>query len=99
MLSQCGEIDTPRGANKACRFEAQLTAVKERLEAAKQGSTRGLGTSIDGAGGFSLGGSRIAKPLRGGGVTGANGSGSVPTVASLQQESSGKRSTWFFDRR
>ncbi|KAL1993189.1 hypothetical protein VTN49DRAFT_3138 [Thermomyces lanuginosus] len=82
------------------RFEAQLTAVKERLEAAKQGSTRGLGTSIDGAGGFSLGGSRIAKPLRGGGgVAGANGSGTVPTVASLQQESSGKRSTWFFDRR
>lgn len=81
------------------RFEAQLAGVKERLEAAKQGSTRGLPTSVDGSGGFSFGGSRIAKPLRGGGgVEGANGAGPIPTVTGLQQES-GKRGTWFFDRR
>lgn len=84
------------------RFEAQLTAVKERLEAAKQGSTRGLTTSMEGPVGFSFGGSRIAKPLRGGGgVVDANGAtvAHVPTVSGLQQESAGKRSSWFFDRR
>ncbi|KAJ9236345.1 putative kinesin family protein [Paecilomyces variotii] len=80
------------------RFEAQLTAVKERLEAAKQGSTRGL-PSMDAAGGFSFGGSRIAKPLRGGGGSDANGSAAIPTVSGLQSEGSGKRSSWFFDRR
>jgi kinesin family protein 5 len=83
------------------RFEAQLTAVKERLEAAKQGSTRGLVTSMEGPAGFSNGlGSRIAKPLRGGGgVAETNGGASIPTVSGLQQESSGKRGSWFFDRR
>ncbi|KAL1985450.1 hypothetical protein VTN96DRAFT_7893 [Rasamsonia emersonii] len=82
------------------RFEAQLTAVKERLEAAKQGSTRGLSTSMDGPAGFSFGGSRIAKPLRGGGgVVDGNGAAQIPTVSGLQQESTGKRSSWFFDRR
>ncbi|KAF9890143.1 hypothetical protein FE257_006304 [Aspergillus nanangensis] len=70
------------------RFEAQLTAVKERLEAAKQGSTRGL-PNMDGSGGFSFGGSRIAKPLRGGG-----GSDNAPA-----QETGKQRSSWFFDRR
>ncbi|OKL63422.1 Kinesin heavy chain [Talaromyces atroroseus] len=75
------------------RFEAQLTAVKERLEAAKQGSTRGLVTSMEGASSFSFGGSRIAKPLRGGGGVDANGSS-----GSTQQEAP-KRGSWFFDRR
>ncbi|PMD21318.1 kinesin heavy chain [Hyaloscypha hepaticicola] len=74
------------------RFEAQLTAVKERLEAAKSGSTRGLGSPT---GGFSFGGagSRIAKPLRGGG-----GEATIPTISGLQNEalSSNKRSSWFF---
>src|SRR5436305_12900812 len=55
------------------RFEVQLTAVKQRLEAAKMGSTRGLASSTQG-GGFSFGGagSRIAKPLRGGGAGDSN---------------------------
>jgi kinesin family protein 5 len=74
------------------RFEAQLTAVKERLEAAKSGSTRGLGSPT---GGFSFGGagSKIAKPLRGGG-----GEPTIPTISGLQNEalSGNKRSSWFF---
>lgn len=76
------------------RFEAQLTAVKERLEAAKQGSTRGLPT-MDSGGSFSFGGSRIAKPLRGGG----GGSESSAPVAGVQSQETGKRTSWFFDRR
>ncbi|KAE8382297.1 P-loop containing nucleoside triphosphate hydrolase protein [Aspergillus bertholletiae] len=76
------------------RFEAQLTAVKERLEAAKQGSTRGL-PSMDSGGSFSFGGSRIAKPLRGGG----GGSESSAPVAGVQSQETGKRTSWFFDRR
>jgi kinesin family member 5 len=77
------------------RFEAQISAVKERLEAAKAGSTRGLGSPTD-TGGFSFGGggSRIAKPLRGGGGDALN-----PVLSGLQSEnstSSNKRSTWFF---
>lgn len=79
------------------RFEAQLTAVKERLEAAKQGSTRGL-PAMDGSGSFSFGGSRIAKPLRGGG--GSDGPPANANLAGVQsQEASGKRSSWFFDRK
>jgi kinesin family protein 5 len=75
------------------RFEAQLAAVKERLEAAKVGSTRGLGSPT---GGISFGGagSRIAKPLRGGG-----GEPTIPTISGLQNEamnSGNKRSSWFF---
>lgn len=88
-------------ANKRDRFEAQLTAVKERLEAAKSGSTRGLGSPT---GGFSFGGagSRIAKPLRGGGPavpSKDDAFGSVPTISSLQNEAGGngsKRASWFF---
>ncbi|KAF2138021.1 uncharacterized protein K452DRAFT_301401 [Aplosporella prunicola CBS 121167] len=72
------------------RFEAQLTAVKERLEAAKVGSTRGLGSPTSGASFAFGGGSRIAKPLRGGG-----GDGPIP-VASPEQP---KRSSWFFNQR
>ena len=50
------------------RFETQLTAVKERLEAAKVGSTRGLAMSNGATTGGAAAsfGSRIAKPLRGG---------------------------------
>ncbi|KAI0998984.1 Kinesin heavy chain [Podosphaera aphanis] len=81
------------------RFEAQLTAVKERLEAAKQGSTRGLNSPNDGGFSFGGAGSRIAKPLRGGG--GAGETATIPAVSSLQNEVSGnsntgKRSSWFF---
>ena len=76
------------------RFEAQLTAVKERLEAAKQGSTRGL---PDGNGSFSFGGSRIAKPLRGGG--GSDGPANANIAGVQSQEASGKRSSWFFSDR
>jgi kinesin family protein 5 len=79
------------------RFEAQLTAVKERLEAAKVGSTRGLDSPAAGPGGFSFGGvaGRIAKPLRGGG---GGGEAQVPTISGLQSENSGssKRSSGFF---
>jgi kinesin family member 5 len=76
------------------RFEVQLAAVKERLESAKAGSTRGLN---QGNGGFSFAGagSRIAKPLRGGGGDGPN----IPTIQGLQQNdttTSNKRSSWFF---
>ena len=80
------------------RFEAQLTAVKERLEAAKAGSTRGLGSPT---GGFAFSGSRIAKPLRGGGA-GTDGpaiAAPIPTIQGLQNEASGnggKRGSWFF---
>lgn len=70
------------------RFEAQLATVKERLEAAKQGSTRGLNS-----GGFSFTGSRIAKPLRGGGDAAPAVN---PAVAGLQNETTSKRSSWFF---
>lgn len=89
-----------------CRFEAQLTAVKERLEAAKQGSTRGLGTPNSGAS-FAFGGavgSRVAKPIRGGGPV---QDGPVnPALSNIQaqetgssQGSSGKRTSWFFNQR
>ncbi|PNS15101.1 Kinesin heavy chain [Sphaceloma murrayae] len=71
------------------RFETQLTAVKERLEAAKQGSTRGIagpgsfaGIAPNGAGVGPFG-SRIAKPLRGGG---GDGGPVVPTFAGLQAQ-------------
>ncbi|KAJ5220553.1 hypothetical protein N7468_009757 [Penicillium chermesinum] len=78
------------------RFEAQLTAVKERLEAAKQGSTRGL-PAMDGNGSFSFGGSRIAKPLRGGG--GSDGPTNVNIAGVQSQETASKRSSWFSNRK
>ncbi|KAI4754526.1 kinesin-domain-containing protein [Aureobasidium sp. EXF-12344] len=85
------------------RFEAQLTAVKERLEAAKvsAASRNGTMTSTGGAAPNGFGselGSRIAKPLRGGGGAGPM----VPTLAGLQQQSQQegpKRSSWFFNQR
>lgn len=78
------------------RFEVQLNSVKERLEAAKAGSTRGLNS---GSGGFSFSnaGSRIAKPLRGGGGDGPV----VPTIQNIQQADgavSNKRGSWFFNK-
>ncbi|KAJ0115387.1 hypothetical protein N8I77_000755 [Diaporthe amygdali] len=76
------------------KFEVQLASVKERLEAAKAGSTRGL-NSPTGAGGFSFAGagSRIAKPLRGGG----GDAPSNPTIQNLQ-DNANKRSSWFFQK-
>ena len=84
-------------------FESQLQAVKERLEAAKVGSTRGLGSPTSGASvAFGGAGSRIAKPLRGGGGGGAEGP-TLPVLSGLQQQEAanggGKRSTWFFQQR
>ncbi|KGQ10820.1 Kinesin heavy chain [Beauveria bassiana D1-5] len=78
------------------KFEVQLNSVKERLEAAKAGSTRGLSS---GGGGFSFAnaGSRIAKPLRGGGGDGPV----VPTIQNIQQTDgavSNKRGSWFFSK-
>ncbi len=80
------------------RFEAQLTAVKERLEAAKVGSTRGLASSVtNGTFNTSGAGSRIAKPLRGGGGDINGGAPLMPTVANLQAQDGGKqRAGWFF---
>lgn len=87
--------------NSLHSFEVQLTAVKERLEAAKAGSTRGLSSPTQDSFAFG-GGSRIAKPLRGGG--GGDTVAPIPTLSSLQQQhnngaSSGKRSSWFFNQR
>ncbi|KAI1470236.1 kinesin-domain-containing protein [Daldinia caldariorum] len=80
------------------RFESQLTAVKERLEAAKAGSTRGLNSASGGGFSFAGAGSRIAKPLRGGGAA-SDASAQVPTITSLQNEgTASKRSSWFFQK-
>jgi kinesin family protein 5 len=89
--------------NNLNSFEGQLTAVKERLEAAKAGSTRGLGSPTTGSFAFG-GGSRIAKPLRGGGGGGDVTVGAIPTLSNLQQQdvsngAQGKRSSWFFNQR
>lgn len=91
------------------RFEAQLTAVKERLEAAKHGSTRNISSASNNPVGFNFGGagSRIAKPLRGGGAFEQMNGGAGPNIPVLNglqaQEANGsaggKRSSWFFDRR
>ena len=100
------------------RFETQLTAVKERLEAAKissvarngpfsssSGNPAGVAANVS-SGPF---GSRIAKPLRGGGGAGSGADGGavqplVPTFAGLQQAAqqssdAGKRTSWFFNQR
>lgn len=90
--------DLTKSMTNVHRFEAQLTAVKERLEAAKQGSTRGLST-MDGGGSFSFGGSRIAKPLRGGGGGSESSAPNNQAVAGVQSQETGKRTSWFFDRR
>ena len=82
--------------NVSYRFEAQLTAVKERLEAVKAGS-KSMGSA-----GFSFGpSSRIAKPLRGGGGGDAM-NGMAPVVLSgtqgssaAQEQQQAKRMSWF----
>jgi kinesin family protein 5 len=88
-----------------CRFEAQLTAVKERLEAAKAGSTRGLGSPSGPGASFAFGGgsvgSRIAKPLRGGGAV--QDGPVLPVIGNLQKQdgdsegNKAKRTSWFFN--
>ena len=92
--------------SSARRFESQLLAVKERLEAAKSGSTRGIGPTSPAANFASNPLGRIAKPLRGGGGGAADGSQPiVPTFAGLQAQSqqqeggAGKRGSWFFNQR
>ncbi|KAI9886620.1 MAG: Kinesin heavy chain [Watsoniomyces obsoletus] len=79
------------GANH--RFEAQLAAVKERLEAAKIGAGRGLPAGGQNGGFGGLTGSRIAKPLRGGGgsISGGTGMG-AGTGAGSGGESNGPSS-------
>ena len=92
------------------RFETQLLAVKDRLEAAKSGSTRGIGPTTSPVSNFANNPfGRIAKPLRGGGFAGVpQGDGPppmVPTFAGLQQaqpsrpqsQEGGKRGSWFFN--
>ena len=97
-------------ANKKRRFESQLSAVKERLEAAKAGSTRGLaalGAGAGGPAGFPFGGARIAKPLRGGGPAPAgpgaeqqqhpqHGFQSAAAALQAQENGGAKRGNWFF---
>ncbi|KAG6325624.1 Kinesin heavy chain [Claviceps purpurea] len=74
------------------KFEVQLASVKERLELAKAGSTKGLNSTGESFS-FTNAGSRIAKPLRGGGGDGPASS------ASLQPETAtNKRSSWFFNK-
>lgn len=93
------------------KFESQLLAVKERLEAAKQGSTRGLGAAPTQPNFANNPFGRIAKPLRGGGGPNASTPGEgagVPTFAGLANrvqtqegapESTNKRTSWFFNQR
>lgn len=83
------------------KFEAQLQAVKERLDQARAQKA---------ASSSPLNFGRIAKPLRGGGGTGApasiptpisGGGGSANPLARLQNEDGGgaKRASWFFNSR
>jgi kinesin family protein 5 len=87
-------------------FEAQLTAVKDRLQSAKTsynnglGSPAGAGASYAGAFGGGVG-SRIAKPLRGGGGPVQDGP-VLPVIGNLQKQDEGegnkaKRTSWFFN--
>lgn len=89
------------------RFEAQLQAVKERLESAKAVQAANAGRNQQPVGGYAglSFGARIAKPLRGG-MGGAgehvstNGGPNIPYLNSLTQQDSGgnKRSSWFFNK-
>lgn len=92
--------------NRFTRFEQQLAAVKERLEAAKVSSKNMAVAGAGGPGGFNSlmnAGARIAKPLRGGGgapanLDGANGAPALPIISSLTGSDGGnKRSSWFFN--
>jgi kinesin family protein 5 len=107
-----GKHNSARLTDIYSRFESQLLAVKERLEAAKQGSTRGLGAAPTQPNFANNPFGRIAKPLRGGGGPNASTPGEgagVPTFAGLQasrvqsqegaSESSNKRTSWFFNQR
>jgi hypothetical protein len=100
-ISASASTSSPRSiwANHTIsRFEVQLQSVKDRLEAAKAGSTRGLSIGAPGSGHLNFGdGPRIAKPLRGGG----GGDAIVhPSVQSLQANEGGnKRASWFFNQR
>ena len=90
-----------------CRFEQQLQAVKERLEAAKISNRASVMNGnlplqpgqATGASWMASAGARIAKPLRGGGGLGGeqmNGSTQMPILGGGQQE---KRSSgWFFGK-
>lgn len=94
------------------RFEAQIQAIKERLDAAKASSrnnpTSPSAMGMPGVSFFSGAASRIAKPLRGGGgADGApapivNGGPSFPIISHLQGQESpsqNKRTSWFFNNR
>ncbi|KAJ6502503.1 kinesin heavy chain [Mycena sanguinolenta] len=83
------------------KFEAQLQAVKERLDQARAQKT---------ASSSPLNFGRIAKPLRGGGGMGApasiptpisGGGGSANPLTRIQNEDGGaaKRASWFFNSR
>lgn len=93
-LSTSGDLLMDGELMRVYRFDQQLTAVKDRLEAAKAGSTRGLGGPEAGAFSFG-GGGRVAKPLRGGG----GGETTLPIIgggASQPPPKENKRSSWFF---
>lgn len=96
---------TPANKITKSRFEVQLQSVKERLEAAKAGSTRGLGGmgggGPGGAGTLNFGvGPRIAKPLRGGRGGGEVQHVDVRTLQGAERpDVGGKRSSWFFNQR
>ncbi|KAI7351721.1 Kinesin heavy [Hortaea werneckii] len=93
------------------KFESQLIAVKDRLEAAKSGSTRGLagsgGPNANSGGGFIANNpfTRIAKPLRGGGgggegfagLQGHAQQGQAEGGGSSSSSGGGKRASWFFN--
>jgi len=82
-------------------------AVKERLESAKAGSTRGIGQESAFAGQQFNPLGRIAKPLRGGGAGIDGPAPVVPTFVNLsaaqnqnlQENGGNKRSSWFFNQR
>lgn len=78
----------------------QLATVKERLETVKAGSTRGL-NQVGGAGGafsFAGAGSRIAKPLRGGGGDEPAGNPAVQSIQQNEGAATSKRTSWFFNK-
>ncbi|KAL8730827.1 MAG: hypothetical protein Q9181_004518 [Wetmoreana brouardii] len=109
-LTTANHRSVPFGLDRFDEFEMQLNQVKDRLEMAKQSSIKGL-SSPQASSGFSFGGagSRIAKPLRGGGAsdqTITNGGGpNLRFISSLQNQEAngspgggGKRSSWFFSK-
>ncbi|KAI7659999.1 Kinesin heavy, partial [Hortaea werneckii] len=94
------------------KFESQLMAVRERLELAKSGSTRGLagsgGPNPNTQNSFMANNpfTRIAKPLRGGGGGGGEGfaglqghaqQGQAEGGGSSSSSGGGKRASWFFN--